>query len=244
VLLIAWGSCSAATAFVTGSRSLYLARLALGIAEAGFFPAVICYLGHWFPRQWRARATAMFLLAIPVANVIGAPISGLLVEHGGFGAFPGWRTMFLVEGLPAVLLGPLMWRLLPDGPHEARWLGDAERDWLVRRLAPGEAPSAGVAAVLLGIGIGLACALAAIPAFWSLAATLLTGGSGLHDAASVAAINTIASLASFTGPYLTGRLKDATGGYTAGLGLVAASLAIAGLSASAMHLSARTRMAR
>jgi MFS transporter, ACS family, tartrate transporter len=99
-------------------------------------------------------------------------------------------------------------------------------------------------AILLGIGIGLACALAAIPVFWSLAATLLTGGSGLHDAAGIAAINTVASLASFTGPYLTGRLKDATGGYTAGLGLVAASLAVTGLSASAMHLSARTRIAR
>lgn len=130
IILAAWGVCSAATAFVTGPVSLTVARLALGAAEAGFYPAVICYLGRWFPARFRARAMAMFLLAIPIANTIGMPISTVLLEHAGVDGFPGWRTMFLVEALPAVALAVPAARALPDNFHQAGWLSVNERAWL------------------------------------------------------------------------------------------------------------------
>lgn len=112
VLLTAWGAAAVAPAFVTGSTGLVVARILLGVAEAGFYPAVICYVGRWFPPQARARALAVFLLAIPVANIVGMPLSSLLVEHGALGELTGWRTMFLIEGLPAIGLAATALRLL------------------------------------------------------------------------------------------------------------------------------------
>jgi MFS family permease len=137
VLLVAWGLASTATAFVWSAHSLYAMRLALGAAEAGFFPGVICYLARWFPCRQRARAVAAFLLAIPLANVVGAPVSGLLVQHANVVGFAGWRMMFLLEGTPAVLLGLLAVRLLPETPRQARWLALHEREWLTRQVAEG-----------------------------------------------------------------------------------------------------------
>ncbi|WP_188112912.1 MFS transporter [Mycobacterium simiae] len=134
IILTTWGLCSAATAFVSGPVSLTAARLVLGAAEAGFYPAVICYLGRWFPSRFRARAVAVFLLAIPVANIVGTPLSSALVEHAGLAGLPGWRTMFLLEGLPAVALAAVAWRVLPDSVSQARWLSGSERRWLSRQI--------------------------------------------------------------------------------------------------------------
>lgn len=145
VLLIVWGCCSAAGALVLGPYSLYAQRLVLGVAEAGFYPAVICYLGHWFPAREHARKVALFLLAIPLANTIGAPLSSLLVEHAALGGLPGWRVMFLAEGLPTIALGALIAKVLPNSPREARWLSCAEQSWLIGQLAddtPPRPPSA------------------------------------------------------------------------------------------------------
>lgn len=133
-VVLAWGVCSAATALVTSAHTLYLARFALGVAEGGFFPGVIAYLTVWFPCAQRARAVATFLLAIPVANTVGLPLSGLIVGHVHMAGLPGWRAMFVIEALAALLLAPLLRRLLPDNPQRASWLTPEERAELSARL--------------------------------------------------------------------------------------------------------------
>ncbi|MFJ9420059.1 MFS transporter [Streptomyces sp. NPDC101227] len=139
-VVTAWGLCSAATAFVTDARGLYLARFLLGLAEAGFFPGVVAYLTTWFPARERTRALALFLMAIPLATAIGLPVSGLLVEHSHLLGLSGWRAMFLVEAAPAVVLGIAALRLLPDSPSQASWLTTGQRQALAAELA-NDAPS-------------------------------------------------------------------------------------------------------
>src|ERR1700688_4273241 len=104
-IMISWGLVSAATVFVVGPNSFYGVRLLLGIAEAGFFPGGTYFLAAWFPAQYRARVLAWFLVAIPVSSLIGGPISGLLLQMHGFWGLAGWQWMFLIEGLPASLIG-------------------------------------------------------------------------------------------------------------------------------------------
>jgi len=128
-IMISWGVLAAAMAFVQGTTSFYLVRVLLGIAEAGFFPGIIYYLGCWFPARERARITALFLIAVPLSSVIGAPISTALLSLDAFG-FAGWRWMFLLEGIPTVLLGFSVLALLPSRPADARWLSPEERAWL------------------------------------------------------------------------------------------------------------------
>ncbi|MYM20912.1 MFS transporter [Brevibacterium sp. 5221] len=131
-ILVTWGIVASLIAFVPGAGTLYILRLLLGIAEAGFFPGIILYLTFWFPKADRARAVALFMLAIPLSSVIGAPLSALLIQHGHdllFG-LAGWRFMFLIEGVPAVLLGFMCWFYLTDRPRDAAWLEPEERDWL------------------------------------------------------------------------------------------------------------------
>jgi len=107
----------------------YGARFLLGLAEAGFFPGIIVYLTHWFRHEDRARAGALFMTAIPVANVLGSPLAGLLLEVHWLG-IPGWRWLFIVEGIPAVLLGILTLLCLTDWPHQAGWLPTDEQEWI------------------------------------------------------------------------------------------------------------------
>jgi MFS transporter, ACS family, tartrate transporter len=134
-IMITWGVASAATAFVTGPDSFYLARFLLGVAEAGFFPGVTYFLSSWFPAQYRARIFAWFLLAIPVSSVIGGPICGLLLGLDGLFGLAGWQVLFIVLGLPSSLLGVAVLRLLSDRPQEAAWLAPAERESLGQILA-------------------------------------------------------------------------------------------------------------
>ncbi|MEE7493735.1 MFS transporter [Methylobacterium oryzae] len=133
-IMITWGLVSAATAFVTGPIQFGIARFLLGLGEAGFVPGVFLYLSLWFPSAVRARATALFLLGIPVANIIGSPISGALVQVEGFG-LAGWQWLLILEALPAVLLGIVCLFVLTDRPEKARWLTRAERDVLIATLA-------------------------------------------------------------------------------------------------------------
>ena len=133
-IMITWGLVSAATAFVSGPVQFGIARFLLGIGEAGFVPGVFLYLSLWFPSAIRARATALFLLGIPVANIIGSPISGSLVGLEGFG-LKGWQWLLILEAIPAVILGILCLFMLTDKPEKATWLSVAERDFLVARLA-------------------------------------------------------------------------------------------------------------
>ncbi len=114
-IMITWGLVSAATAFVTGPIQFGIARFLLGLGEAGFVPGVFLYLSLWFPSAVRARATSLFLLGIPVANIIGSPISGALVQVEGFG-LAGWQWLLILEALPAVILGVICLFVLTDRP--------------------------------------------------------------------------------------------------------------------------------
>jgi ACS family tartrate transporter-like MFS transporter len=131
--MIAWGSLTALTALVHTPNELYFARFVLGAAEAGFFPGVIVYLSHWFKRDDRAKATSNFMAAIPMSFVIGSPIAGWILGHKWF-AFEGWRWLFVLEGLPAILLGVVAFFFLTDWPGEATWLLPEQRRWISQEL--------------------------------------------------------------------------------------------------------------
>jgi MFS family permease len=133
-IMISWGLISMATAFVVGPKSFALSRFLLGLAEAGFTPGIYLYFTKWFPGAWRGRATAAFLVGIPVANMLGSPISGVLMELHGFAGLKGWQVLLLVEALPAVVLGVMCLYLLPDRPSQARWLAPNEQAWLEHEL--------------------------------------------------------------------------------------------------------------
>lgn len=133
-IMITWGVLAGGMALVQGPQSLYLMRLLLGAAEAGFFPGVILYLTYWFPAEYRARIIGLFMVAIPVSSFLGSPISAALLETDGWLGLRGWQWMFIVEAVPAVVLGLACLFVLSDRPADARWLGTAERDWLLARL--------------------------------------------------------------------------------------------------------------
>ncbi len=120
-ILVSWGLIAALMAFVPNATWLNIARVALGIAEAGFFPGIMLYLTFWFPRAVRVRLVGVFMVALPLSSALGAPISGAIIQywHGLFG-LEGWRVMFLVEGIPTVLLGIAAWFYLTDRPRDAK----------------------------------------------------------------------------------------------------------------------------
>ncbi|MDE2362920.1 MAG: MFS transporter [Hyphomicrobiales bacterium] len=130
-VMITWGIVSAAMAFVQGQTSFYVLRFLLGAAEAGFFPGVILYLSYWFPARQRAAATALFMAAAPLSTVIGSPVSSALLQMHGLLGLKGWQWLFLVEAVPAVVLGFVVLGYLTDRPEEAKWLADDERAWLI-----------------------------------------------------------------------------------------------------------------
>jgi ACS family tartrate transporter-like MFS transporter len=134
-IMISWGVISTAMMFVRTAPTFYVLRFLLGAAEAGFFPGVVYYLSHWYPEGQRARAIAAFMTAVPVSSVIGAPLSGALLTLNGLFGLAGWQWLFLVEGIPAILLGVIVLVYLTDRPETADWLSSTEKDWLVSTLA-------------------------------------------------------------------------------------------------------------
>jgi MFS family permease len=133
-IMFTLGLCAAGMALVQGKASFYVVRLLLGAAEAGFYPGILFFLTLWFPTAYRARVLAIFIAAIPISGIIGAPLSGLLLSLNGVGALHGWQWLYLVEAAPALLLAPLVvWRL-QDGPEQAHWLPEQQRSWLINQL--------------------------------------------------------------------------------------------------------------
>jgi len=132
-IMISWGVIATLTGFVENATQFYWARFLLGVGEAGFFPGIIVYLSHWFRERDRAKAVAVFMAAIPVASILGAPLSGLLLGVDWLG-LSGWRWIFILEGIPSVVLGVVVLFYLTDHPHQARWLPAEEREWLAREL--------------------------------------------------------------------------------------------------------------
>ncbi len=151
-IMVTWGLVSVAMLFVRDPMSFYVLRFVLGVAEAGFLPGVIYYLGHWFPREQRAHAVSWFMVGIPLSTVLGAPLAGLLLQMNGLAGLKGWQWLYLVEGLPAVLLGFAVWWRLPESPRDARWLSDEEKHALTTRIAAEHAATQG----RHGLGIGAA----------------------------------------------------------------------------------------
>lgn len=317
-IMVSWGLVSTAMMFVKTPASFYAIRFLLGVAEAGFFPGVIFYLGMWFPAAMRARYVGLFLCAIALANIVGAPVSGLILGMDGVWGLRGWQWLFVIEGLPSFFLAFAVLVWLPNGPGDARWLNDDERAAIDTRLKaePARAhhalwpmlrdprvwmlaiPDFGIVLSTYGLGlwlpqivkglgfsnlgvggvvalvyivssiatvlwclssdragerirhvsiaavvgaggfilaaftqgsivsvfalaIAMSGTLAAISVFWSLPSSFLgqTAAAG-----GIALINSLANLAGFAGPYLMGWLKHATGGYAAGLGVLAGGL--------------------
>jgi len=133
-IMITWGIVAMATMFVRGAAGFMIARTLLGVAEAGFFPGMVLFLTYWFPSSARAKTGALFMMASPVAVIVGAPLSTWILHLDGVAALRGWQWLFLLEGVPAVVLGVVVWQCLTDRPEQAGWLRPLERDWLAKRM--------------------------------------------------------------------------------------------------------------
>lgn len=338
-IMVTWGLISAAMMFARGAWSFYALRFALGVAEAGFLPGIIYYLGQWFPKSERASAVSWFMLGIPLSAVFGNPISSSLLQLDGRLGLHGWQWLFVLEGVPAVLLGVATWIWLPDTPREVRWLTDAQKRRLLERLAgehqattarhptsaslrsallhptvwlmcavmfccqtgsyglnlwipqivkefsgysnlavgfvtaipyigaaiamvwvgkssdrsgerflhvavPSLIGAAGFAASTLGLAVAPAMVALTVAAmgdlstrgpFWALPSRFL---SGTALAAGIALMNTVGSLGGFVGPTLVGYVRQATGGFTAGLLFLAGLLVLAALGTLLLRRSA------
>ncbi|MFL9882392.1 MFS transporter [Paraburkholderia agricolaris] len=333
-VMVTWGLVSAASAFAVGPNSFYVLRFLLGVAEAGFFPGIILYLSQWFPARQRAVAAAAFMAAAPLSTAIGSPISGAIMQMPALLGLKDWQWLFIIEAIPAVILGFVVLKALTDSPEKAAWLAADEKAWLIATLREERAGresqaghAAGALAALrdprvwimsmiyfgtsaglytLGLwapliirqfgfsalgtgalnaipsvlavvgmvmwarhsdrtgertwhvvipcvaaGVGLAWAgfadtvvavvlalivvnvgiSAAKAPLWAMPSTFLSGAGA---AAGIAMINSIGNLGGFVGPFAIGWLKSVTGGYAAGLYVVAASLAVSAMLALAI----------
>jgi MFS family permease len=318
-IMFTLGVCAAGMALVTGKASFYLVRLLLGAAEAGFYPGILFFLTLWFPSAYRARVLAIFIAAIPVSGIIGAPLSGWLLSLNGVATLHGWQWLYLIEAAPALLLAPLVvWRL-QDNPAQAHWLSASQRSWLMNQMRAersdvehartytvlealtnprvlmlagayftnvcllnsitfflplivkgfgltnlqtgfivalpsllalvaliwwgrrsdrrneryGHAAFANfcggaglLASVILtdptariaAIAVAFACTLAFTAPFWSIPGTFLTGAAA---AGGIGAISAIGVVGGFLSPWFMGLMKDATGDFRSGLGVIA-----------------------
>jgi len=135
LMLAVWGVVSASNAFISGPFSYYALRLLLGIAEAGFFPGMLLYMTYWFPDAWRGRFVGIFMAAIPMANIIGGPLSTTILQMDGVAGLHGWQWMFILEGIPATVMAFVSLKLLPDRPSKASWLSAHEKQRIERILA-------------------------------------------------------------------------------------------------------------
>jgi len=219
-IMITWGLVSASMMFVRSETTFYALRFLLGVAEAGFLPGIIYYLTHWYPAAARARAVSWFMAAIPLSIVIGGPLTGLLLEMKGTLGLAGWQWLFLLEGVPAVILGVVVLFYLTDTPEQARWLDPEERTWLSARIRAEQSQAKS------RHGVGLRQALLH-PTVWQLALIMfacqsgsygltlwvpqiLKGLSGLSDL-HVGMISAIPYVCAAIGMVLIGTHSDRTG---------------------------------
>lgn len=134
-ILVSWGIVGVLTGFMRSAPQLYVARFLLGVAEAGFFPGMLLYLTYWFRRREQAQVIALFMAAIPVSNILGAPVSGFILDHVHWLAISSWRWLLILEGMPAIVCGVVTYFVLPSRPAEATFLTDQEKGWIAKALA-------------------------------------------------------------------------------------------------------------
>ncbi|MBC7444254.1 MAG: MFS transporter [Polaromonas sp.] len=170
-IMVTWGLLSAATMFVNSPTTFYAIRFVLGAAEAGFFPGIILYLTYWYPAARRGKATSLFLAAVPVAGILGGPISGWILQSmAGVNGLQGWQWLFVLQGLPTVALGFVVWHYLDDRVKDAAWLTPQERALIARDIA---AEASGKAEAKVWSVLGN-------PRVWLLALVYFTFVSGLY----------------------------------------------------------------
>ena len=218
--LTTWGALTTLTGFVHTPLQLYGARFLLGAAEAGFFPGVIVYLSHWFITQDRGKAIARFMAAIPIGFMIGGPIAGAVLRVHWLG-IAGWRWLFLLEGVPAVVLGVTALFVLPDWPKEARWLRPNERDWITAKLDEERSAKAHAEHMtiwqalrhpaVLVLTLGLFFTYTGGYAFWFWFPTMLQRFTGWTDVQRIGWVGAIPFLAGLIGMLLLGWSSDRTG---------------------------------
>jgi MFS transporter, ACS family, tartrate transporter len=219
-IMITWGVLSIAMMFVQGAASFYLLRFLLGVAEAGFLPGIIYYLGNWYPKSDRARAVSWFMLGIPLSTVVGGPLAGVILELNGLHGLTGWQWLFLLEGIPAVVLGVVVLFYLTDSPEQAAWLEPDERAWLAGKVraegaAARERHNIGLGAALLHPTVWGLCIVLFACQCCSYGLTLwipqiVQGLSGLSPIA-VGAISAIPYAAAAVGMILIGASSDRSG---------------------------------
>lgn len=215
-IMIAWGALTAAQMFITGPMSLYVIRILFGAAEAGFIPGIMLYLTFWFPNRHKAQATGLFMMGIPLSGIIGGPISGGIM-HGFDGAYGlrGWQWLFLLEGLPAILLGVVAYFYLQDSPATAQWLTPEQKQKLEHDMAADRAAGKGghsfrdvlrdpmIYAFAL-INFACNCGVNAI-SFWTPS---LLHDAGLANVGTIGWITGLISLISAAAMVVMGRSSD------------------------------------
>ena len=215
--MIVWGLLTMLTAAVRTSGQLYLVRFALGAAEAAFFPGVIVYLSHWFIREDRAKATSNFMAAIPLSFVIGSPLAGWILGHTWLG-LTGWRWLFVLEGIPAIVLGIVSFFFLTDWPHQATWLAPVQIDWIQEKLRE-EAPAASLKTSVWDVLTSRTILLLATANFINYLAmysfafwipTMLKSFSGLSDV-RVGVLGAIPYVVTFVAMQMNGWHSDRSG---------------------------------
>ncbi|BAL26946.1 D-galactonate transporter (plasmid) [Azoarcus sp. KH32C] len=218
-VMVTWGIISGGMAFIEGPTSFYVMRFLLGAAEAGFFPGIILYLSYWFPARHRAGVTAFFMAAAPISTALGSPISAALLEMNGFMGFQGWQWMFILEAIPALILGVLVFFYMTDKPEQAKWLKDDERAWLVKAMNEENASKADNAkhGILSGLANPKVLALAMI--YFGTSAGLYTLGIWAPQiikqlgvsSMTVGFLNAIPPIVSVVAMVLWSRHSDRTG---------------------------------
>lgn len=235
-VMVTWGIISGCMAFVEGPTSFYIMRFLLGAAEAGFFPGIILYLSYWFPARHRAGVTALFMAAAPISTALGSPISAALLEMQGVMGLHGWQWMFILEAVPAVVLGVVVLFYMTDRPEKAKWLKDDERAWLVNTMNQENASKAGSAKHGIFSGMANPRVLALAMIYFGTSAGLYTLGIWAPQiikqlgvsSMTVGFLNAIPPIVSVVAMVLWSRHSDRTGERTwhVVLACVAASIGL------------------